>query len=318
MTKDRQTSLNALQSDLRKTRPPLAASCFKESQRNSSDPAEHATATKPATGVRASVLSKSSSMGKQPANDAIVESSSAQANADKLSKPTATRASVFGSGFGRPPAQTPGNSASAAACSLSSMLMRAEDAAPQDDILALTTFRVTEQRADAVASKPERTSSRSDGTEQQKVSGVAALPMNYGLCTKVHIAAPVGSLDALQAVSAADDLQSAMYFTGGQFHAPQPLVHAANGTAADALTDAVRMFQSATMYWAHPATSLPPLALSTQGNALERVRKVGTYCLLIQKLLVVCFDRHAHITLHQRNSHAKSLRCAQVQIQLQT
>eukprot|EP00953_Heterococcus_sp_UTEX-ZZ885_P003025 2161-Heterococcus_DN1.PRE.1 len=98
--------------------------------------------------------------------------------------------------------------------------------------------------------------------------------MNYGLCTKVRIAAPVGSLDALQAVSAAVELQSAMYFTGGQFSTlQQPLVGAANATAADALTAAVTMFQSATMYWAHPATTLPPLALSTQGNALERVRK---------------------------------------------
>jgi hypothetical protein len=278
MTKDKKTALNQLQGGLHKTRSPLAS--FKAPQRNSSDPAEHATnATKPATATRASVFSKSSSLGKPSVkganDDANTESASEQLNADKQkTKP----ASLFSSGFSsRPLAQALGDGASAAAGSLSSMLVQAEAAAPQDDILALTTFRVTEQRADAVTSKPERTSSRSDGTEQQKVSGAAALPINYGLCTKVRIAAPVGSLNALQAVSAAVELQSAMYFTGGQFSTlQQPSVAAANATAADALTAAVTMFQSATMYWAHPATTLPPLALSTQGNALERVRKVSS------------------------------------------
>jgi hypothetical protein len=274
MTKDKKTALNQLQGGLHKTRSPLAS--FKESQRNSSDPVEHAAkATKPATAARASASSKSSLLGKPSAKDAGDDANAEQANADKL-KPKP--ASLFSSGFSsRPLAQAPGDGASAAAGSLSSMLVQVEAAAPQDDILALTAFRVTEQRGDAVTSKPERTSSRSDGTEQQKVSGAASLPINYGLCTKVRIAAPVGSLDALQAVSAAVELQSAMYFSGGQFSTlQQPSVNAASATAADALTAAVTMFQSATMYWAHPATTLPPLALSTQGNALERVRKVSS------------------------------------------
>jgi hypothetical protein len=307
MTKDKKTALNQLQGGLHKRRSPLAS--FKNPQRNSSDAVAHAAkATKPATAARASVFSESSSLSKPSAKDARDDADAEQANADK---PKSKPASLFSSGFSsRPLAQAPDDGACAAAGSLSLMLVQAEAAAPQDDILALTTFRVTEQRADAVTSKPERTSSRSDGTEQQKVSGAAALPMNYGLCTKVRIAAPVGSLDALQAVSAAVELQSAMYFTGGQFSTlQQPSADAANATAADALAAAVTMFQSATMYWAHPATSLPPLALSTQGNALERVRKVSS-CFYTQHIGYSMLNYHcAETTLGYRCMPYQSSAC---------